>query len=691
MRALPSSRRTLSPAALVPVLAACLLAGGATPATAKKCPNEERRLEQGAPSLPDCRAYELVTPGALISDPRPARAAGGGGALAYYSASPAPSASSSSRFYVARRGPEGWTDISVGPQDVAAALTTEPCEPNAFFSPSLSSNILELGWFDPSDPALCTRPEEIVPGEPFPSRNVFLHDLADGSYELVNVTPQGAIPANAKFQDASDDLGEVVFAEEAQLTPEAPAGYDFYVWSEGVVRLLTILPDGSPASGELVEPTSRPGVLGSGFAPVTGAMSSDGRRAFFYSGGKLYMRENPDQPQSALAAGKCTEPLRGCTVQVDASHGPGAGGGGVFWRATDDGSSVFFTDESRLTPDSTAASGKPDLYRFDVESGTLSDLTVLAGAADVLGVSGIAEDGSYVYFVANGALAPGAQPGDCPGTEEAPGHCSLYVLHQGSIELIATLSGADAGVWQGGGSGGGNPTEKPSVLEANVSPSGRVFAFATSGIFRYRAAAGGEAGDLRCISCLPNPAPIQGGSLLTVGNDGPTALLAMNFASWKLNAVLDDGSVFFSTGTALVPADGNASEDVYEYKAGGVRLISLGDSPTGARFLDASPDGTDVFFETAQSLTQGDSDGQSIYDARVGGGFAPPEPPPPPCDGETCRAPIQPAPAPAEPGTPRTGVKPRRCRRPHRPARCNRHAGRDKHRHRHSKHRRAGR
>ena len=56
---------------------------------------------------------------------------------------------------------------------------------------------------------------------------------------------------------------------------------------------------------------------------------------------------------------------------------------------------------------------------------------------------GESEDGSYVYFAANGVLAPGAQHGDCePGHAEAD--CNLYVWHDGSTKLVAVV---DDGGW----------------------------------------------------------------------------------------------------------------------------------------------------------------------------------------------------------------------------------------------------
>ena len=91
-----------------------------------------------------------------------------------------------------------------------------------------------------------------------------------------------------------------------------------------------------------------------------------------------------------------------------------------------------------------------------------------------------AEDGSYVYFVADGALAPGATRGDCsPAEEETPpgATCNLYMRHYNGSEwtptkLIAVLSTADAPDWGGlGGSG------DLAFVTSQVSPNGEYLAF----------------------------------------------------------------------------------------------------------------------------------------------------------------------------------------------------------------------
>lgn len=664
----PRRAGRLSIAASVVVLLCFGLIGfpAAAAAETEPCPNAARRAEQGPATLalPECRAYELVSPGGLLTeDSSPARASVGGDAITYYTNYPAAEATTSGFFYLANRLAGGWSVQSVGPQYAPAVFFEDKCEENVYFSPDLAKNVAEVGWYEGEEAAHCKRNEvPLVPGEPTPYRNVFLHQADPDAYELVNVTPAGAIPANAKYQDASDDFSHIVFGEEAKLTPDAPAGYNFYLWNGGSVRLITILPDGSAAEGELVEATGHrtnagPTVSGNGFAPVTGAVSADGERIFFYSGEGLFLRLNADQAQSPIAAGKCTESDLACTVEVDASHGAGPSGGGVFWRASSDGSRVFFTDDRRLTGDSTAAVGQPDLYEYDADTATLTDLTASAGEpADVRGVPGIAEDGSRVYFVANGVLAPGATSGSCTGTEAAAQVCNLYLLEKGSIRFVATLSRDDRFVWQESNSS--EPRRKQRTLWADVSPSGRFLAFNSARsltgydnrdarepasfdreIFLYDAATSG-AGGLSCVSCIPDGTRPSSSSFIEYGgNYGPSS--PGGNANWPTTAVLDDGHIFFTTRESLGSGDTNNASDAYGYEDGQPYLISTGAHSGGARFLDTTPSGSDVFFETAESLVGADVDNEnfSIYDARVEGGFPDPPAAQPECGAEDCRGP----------------------------------------------------
>ena len=134
------------------------------------------------------------------------------------------------------------------------------------------------------------------------------------------------------------------------------------------------------------------------------------------------------------------------TVQLDVPEVGVTGGRGQpeFQDASADDSRVYFTDGTRLTSDATESEAiARDLYVFEVTGGgplqgRLVDLTheLTEGThAAVLGViPGVSEDGSYVYFVANGSLAPGVSEGNCrsspkPGQRAACTSCTTMGLH----------------------------------------------------------------------------------------------------------------------------------------------------------------------------------------------------------------------------------------------------------------------
>jgi hypothetical protein len=124
-------------------------------------------------------------------------------------------------------------------------------------------------------------------------------------------------------------------------------------------------------------------------------------------------------------------------------------------------------------------------------------------------------------------------------------------------------------------------------------------------------------------------------------------------SGYLTRSLSEDGAVFFDTTNRLLPGDVNGKTDVYEYDAAGLHLISTGTSPDPVSFRDASASGDDVFFITTQALAGGDGDrAMSLYDARVGGGFAQPQLPPT-CEGiegeGSCRGPLPTPPDAASP------------------------------------------
>jgi hypothetical protein len=622
--------------------------------------------------------------------------------------------------YLSTRGPEGWsTEATVPPQSSENGLVCPFRTGMVGWSSNLTKGILddgaaqELGslrevfaeqGFD------CGHDEpRLVAGEPEGFQNLFLRDSATGSYQLVNVTPhtaphptpnrpfQGYVPPT--FLAGSVDLSEVVFEDELPLTEESehltnlgepeqeefeaackevPKGRacweghgDLYVWSEAAqpsVRLVSVLPNGEPVRGTLA------GSVGESVADYRHAVSADGSRIFFEAEGNLYTRENGGQPQSALDQhGECTEPAKACTIQLDLPQGgKGAGGGGKWLGANVQGTKVFFTDEASNGLTSTTIEGSgSNLYEYELPSeadapGRLVDLTPDANA-EVLGVSGVSEDGSNVYFVADGAL-PASGENSEETTAEA-GQPNLYVSYEGATKFVATLDGDDRCDWTS--SAGCNVIEpgKPADtgLTARVSGNGRYLAFnsvnslthydnvgpacvpfyenggfqnkylpgSCEEIFLYEA---GE-GNLACVSCEPGgAAPSAGGATIDWAAEPDSGEVKELYPQRNVS---ESGQVFFETAEALLPRqDTNGIRDVYEYEHSALHLISSGTSNAPSYFLDASADGSDVFFATAQKLLpRRDTDAvYDVYDARVDGGFPEPASPPLPCESEGCAA-----------------------------------------------------
>lgn len=693
------------------------------PSAAAACTNEAVRAEQGtASSLPDCRAYELVSPGSvplvgstgLVSFG--VRAASDGNRISYFSYYPYPGASSSGFFFRATRGDAAWEVEAMTPQVLPGAAPVIACEAEIDYSDDLASSVLRMGreikQESPEDSFCGHSQEELVPGEPVGFANLLLRQGSGAPFELVNAPPEGVGPANGQFQGGSRDLSHVVFGEEAPLTPEAPPGYDLYEWFDGAIHLVSFLPDGSPVRGDLAgavqhmkaregRPPIAEGGTPSGAAPFINSVSADGERVFFYADGDLFLRENAGRDPTG--GGSCTalEADRACTLQIDLSRGLGKSGGGVFQFASTDGTRVFFTDENQLTFPSSAEPKKPDLYEYDVETEELKDLTIGEGeAANVRGFSGASEDGSYLYFVARGILTGGGENSE--GAAAAPNSANLYLAHEGTLTFIATLdrsSGeSDLADWQEAlGAAGEEPATNTGVLTTRTSPDGHFFAFNS---VRNLTGAGGPrqiflfdatSGELSCASCLPGGVAPPGPSAIP----NPISAGEGESPGYLPRGLTDRGQLFFTTSQALVAGDTDGTADVYEYLGGVDRLLSDGAGVGPSYFMDASAGGGDVFFATSDPLVAADTDNQlSLYDANVDGGFAEPGGPPASCVGDACRGAASSAPAGtgaatssfAGPGNPKPKHLRPRCRKNQvrRHGRCVKRSKR--HRHRNARH-----
>ncbi|HEV7494892.1 hypothetical protein [Baekduia sp.] len=648
---------------------------------ADACPNAALRLRQTSAFLPDCRAYEQVSPvdkngsEALVTVDKAFQAAAGGGSFAYTASQAygdAQTGTTVDQTYLAARSSSGWTSHALVPRQQNGLFL--PTVVFSAFSDDLSHATLNNGGGQDAqdDPPL-------VPGEPANNDNLFVRDNTNDTWQLANVTPANTASAETVFRGASPDLSNVVFTERAQLTPDAPApsgdlDVNLYHWSNGTVHLVGIDPDGhafpGSARADLAEDKFDP--ASPSYRPADPhAVSEDGSRIFFRAAGALYVRKDD-----------------AVTVQLDAPQGgSGPGGGGGLAVASTDGAHAFFTDDAAagLTSDTVSGSGA-NLYRFDTANGTLTDLTPTADAG-VVGVVGASHDGSYLYFVANGDLdGPGpASAGNCATDPDDPatGECSLYMVHDGTTTFVARLSGSDDGAtWNGARQG---PVSFNNA--AAVSPDGTYLAFQSSRpltgydntaangrscgkafndtddlgpacpeVFLYHA----PTGEVSCASCRPSGDAPQAMSTITrpPGEEDGQVL-----AHPSPRAISNSGRVFFNSLDKLLAGDTNHTYDVYEFEpdlagdcrraAGCLALISSGQSAQNALFRDASVDGSDIFFTTNDPLVAQDGDrGSDVYDARVGGGIASQNPlAPTSCQGAACQGPSSAPPPPPSAAT----------------------------------------
>jgi hypothetical protein len=305
------------------------------------------------------------------------------------------------------------------------------------------------------------------------------------------------------------------------------------------------------------------------------------------------------------------------TVQLDKTQGgSGPAGNGVFWAASDDGSIVYFTAQGKLT----AGAGNGDLYRYDFEAPVGSRLTDIAKAGLVQGVLGASEDGSSVYFAAASVLDAEEGP---TGEVASAGQPNLYLWSEaGGIEFISTLEASDSTDW----------SARPNNQTARITPDGGALAYLSrrplTG-FDNRAQAGGGApvselfvydageNELRCASCNPTGSrPL-----------GPAAVPTWWSPFEQPRYLSNSGArTFFESEDSLDPRDKNGKTDVYEFELAGegscseaaptfspdddgcLALVSSGTQAAPSVLVDASPAGVDVFFSTPQRLTWEDRD-----------------------------------------------------------------------------------
>ncbi len=651
---------------LVFAMSVCRSADGAV------CENEALRSSLGSSLLPDCRAYEMVTPPYKDGYPMFVESFAANGEKVILDSvgglADTPGTGEGGlkpNLYIDERTAGGW-------------------RLSAMNAP-LSQFVGELGYAFEAEEGLSLWVQH-TPHQSAKTDELYIRS-ADGTYERVgpvrpdalsseageDVIEAATVPFDEPVGATSDYRHVVLAAEKPQaIWPFDKTGVDesLYEYS-GVNNEAPVLVGEKGAKGthELVADC---GVHFGGEGLTYNAISREGESIFF--------TVNPCGPAPSTTEvfarlhGAMITPAPAETIDISERECSGAEceveSGKNFEGASESGEKVFFTSTQKLTEGAAdltdggsaaegsgcASSGEGcNLYEYNFALPAHNQLALVAGGtSDVRGVAGIAEDGSHVYFVAEGGVS-GASENEFhhkPVLHEP----DLYVYDSESktVAFIATLSSADEKDWE-------RQSLRPVQVAGEngqfllfVSSAAGVTPDETSGgltqLFEYDA----ETRELVRVTQGEEGFNDNGNSA-TEGIPRGSLISGLGYSfdfrasENRLDVSSDGRTVVFQTAGELSPRARSASslgcKSVYEFRsegpisAGKVYLLSDGrdvqlnkGSTCGAFVYGMDEDGSNVLVSTADPLLTSDVDGfqRDIYDARVGGGF-----PPGPVQGES--------------------------------------------------------
>jgi hypothetical protein len=669
-------------------LCASVLAVG--DANRSSCPSETEASPGFRSALPDCRAYELVSP---VYGAGSVAARGNSGAPVVAPSGEEVMAVSFGAFVgtenLSQTGPEYGAIYEFS--RTVAGWTAEAQEPPASLYPWAFP--VRYRFFSPVDPA-----RSVWEGFPSAHQGEEIEDRAleqlnnalfllrepegEGKARFARVGPVAAPGHEPIFarptvgvEGMSDDLAHIVFTvngEGKQLWPGDGTLEELYNVGGGVLRgrfaslyeydgvtggepvLVGVKNVGAPpwraGASHVNEGAELLSECGTGFDGI----SATGERVFFTAqhaeegcvGGsepavdEVYARVNGSE--TVDISEPSTGPGGDCEECKESEPKPAG-----FAGSSGDGSRVFFTSEQELLPGAKGES----LFEYNFAAAQ-KDQRVTLVAPEVTGIAKVSSDGGRVYFKATGVLT--STPN---GNGEAAGEVfgeKLYVYDTQTGETVFVAAGEGAGSFDTTSDG------QFLVFETATDLKGTRDTSSVQQLFEYDTQTGGVArvsigqhssGEYGCevTGTLEEGYDCDGNTI--VGEDAPRMVYPPG------SSVAENGTVVFTSQLALTPQAVSGApretENVYEYRGGQVYLISAGDEVTRipyevhqerTRLFGIDESGRDVFFSTADSLVPQDTDTQfSWYDAREDGGFPAPAVTPG-CSGETCQGNLTPTP-----------------------------------------------
>jgi hypothetical protein len=408
--------------ALLSVMAALPAVSAASEPT---CPNEALRAEDNSSALPDCRAYELVSPAYNEGyEFLPEALSPNGETLTGFTfgsvAGTEQNAGFSESDYSLTRGATGWGVHAIDP----SAPAGNSCEGETSCFATVSADGTSSLWVTHST------------AEP---RDTIYRREPGGAYVAIGpIEPSGEAKVGAdQIVGASADLSTVLF--RGNLNPNIPHNKRFWPGDHTVsststnsLYQYTGTADSAPVlvgvrgsedsatsgSAQLISECGTELAAGQGQNAMN-AVSVSGAVVFFTAkGGTCEGFVDKSEKGTGPAVNELwariggtesvaiSEPTSAQCTECHTAHTTPAveEKPAVFQGASEDGSKVFFTTEQELLP---TAKGS-NLYEYDFDAPAGQKVSLVSGGAqpsELDGVVQIAPDGARVYFAAGAVLA----------------------------------------------------------------------------------------------------------------------------------------------------------------------------------------------------------------------------------------------------------------------------------------------